>query len=347
MSELAQRLHGRTGRRALGTVLALVISFGLTSALMLVLGANPLEAFNAIWQGAFGTEYAIGQTLQVTSVLVLAALAAALPFRAGILNVGAEGQMTAGAVVATAVILGTSLPGWLLVPAALVAGLVGGAVWGALVGGLKGYLGTNEVISALMLNFVAILVADYVIAGRWADDLAPQTRRFPDDSVLPSLPFVDNDYLSALLLALVLIGLGWLFLERSAYGFGLRLFGANPDAAKRAGLDGRRKTLAVMVIGGAVAGLAGVLQATTVNHALIQSPAQGYGYTAIAVALLATLRIQLIPLAALFFAALTVGANSLPAITGVSTSAATIVQSVFVICLLAAGVVKVKGAGSR
>lgn len=345
MSAMALDLRAGGVRRAGGLLLSLVVAIGLTSALIAVLGADPLLAFQAIWRGAFGSSYGLQQTLQVTSVLTLAGLAAAIPFRSGILNVGAEGQMTGGAIATTAVVLGTPLSGWALVPVAILAAVLGGALWGLLVGLLKGYLGANEVINALMLNFVAILVADWVIAGRWADTIAPQTRRFPEALAIPG--WLGGDTNGSLVIALVLVGLGWLLLERSAYGFRLRLFGANADAAKRSGVDARRATASVMFVGGAAAGVAGFLQAATVNHALIQSPAQGYGYTGIAVALLATLRIQLVPVAALFFAALTVGANSLPAVTGVSTSAAVIVQAVFVLCLLGAGVIKVKGSTTR
>ncbi|WP_169988014.1 MULTISPECIES: ABC transporter permease [unclassified Microbispora] len=335
-------------RRPLAFVAALVIALAVMAVLFAVLGADPVKALRAMATGAFGTPYALNQTLQVASVLTMVAIAALIPFRAGVMNVGGEGQLAAGATAATVVVftVGGGGGGLGVVLLAVAAAMIGAAVWAGLTGVLRAALGANEVIVGLMLNFLGALLAEWVIAGPWADTLAPQTRAFDEGTDLPQIPLLGGEFATALLVALAVSGLAWVLLDRSRFGFAVRVLGGNADAGLRAGISMRRMTVAVMLVGGAAAGLAASVQVFTVNHALIQNPAQGYGYTGIAVALLAGLRPRLVPLAAVLFAALTVGANSLPAVTGVSTSASLIVQGVFVICLIATGAITVRSRGA-
>ncbi len=324
---------------------ALLVAFALTAGLFAALGANPWDAFRAIATGAFGSSYSIRQTMYVATALGFTAIAALLPFRAGILNVGGDGQFALGAIASTAVIFSLGSAGAaVMISLAVIGGAVAGALWSGLAGWLRVKAGANEVIVGLMLNFIAALLADYVISGKWADSLAPQTKNLPTTANFPSLPGVGGNYATGVLVAVVVILGIWLLIDRSRFGFKVRVVGSNPDAGRRAGIGFNRVVLAVMLIGGACAGLGGVIQVTSVDHALISNPAQSYGYTGIAVALLAGLRPILVIPAALFFAALSVGANSLPAVTGISTSASLIAQGIFVIGLLAAGVIRIKSA---
>ena len=332
-----------TLRDVVAFAVAVAVAFGVTAAVFAILGADPWQAYGAIVSGAFGSSYSLNQTLHVTTALILTATAALLPFRAGVLNVGGDGQFAVGAVAATAGIF-TVAPhsGGLVVLLAVVAGAAAGGLWSGMVGYLRVRVGANEVIVGLMLNFVAALLADYVISGRWADRLAPQTRTFSSGSGVPSPNWLGGDFATGLLIAVAVVAGVWVLVERSRFGFLVRVVGSNADAGRRAGIAFPSVVVRVMLIGGALAGLGGALQAITVDHALIQNPAQGYGYTGIAVALLAGLRPGLVIPSALFFAALSVGANALPAVTGISTSAASIVQGVFVIGLIATGVVRVR-----
>lgn len=323
------------------TLIALAISVLILTAFLLALGADPLDAYNGMVKNSIGGTHALAQTLSVTTPLVLAGLAATIPFAARIFNIGGAGQLIMGAVGATVVAFWLSdLPPSLIVVIGLGAGSLFGALWGLIAGALKAYTGANEVIITLMQNFIAALVASYVIASSWADKIAPQTQQFPSGVELPNLwpGTVAN---IGILLALAAAVIAFLLLYRTPLGFGIRATGFNPWAARLAGYRVPVVTMAVLAIGGAFAGLAGSIEAIGTQHALVTGIDADYGFTGIAVALVARLHPLWVFPAGFFFAAITVGANSLPATTGISASAALLVLAVFVISLLALRLIRV------
>jgi ABC-type uncharacterized transport system permease subunit len=343
MTKLARALPrailGRPGDQlglelALG-VLSLLAAFLLTAVVLLVLRTNPLGVFGAILYGALGNSYNLSQTVMVMAPLMLTGLAASIPFSARLWNVGGEGQLYLGAVAAVLVALTfVHVPGPLLTLAAVATGVAAGALWGLVAAALKVLRGANEVIVTLMLNFVALLVADYVITGPWAQGQQPQTRNVPGGVDLAALwpgSFVN---LSPIL-ALGAVVLAYLIMTRTSLGFGIRAFGFNAAAARMAGFDPRRIVLSAFALGGACAGLAGAILVVGVQHALLPNISAQYGYTGIAVALIAKLRPLWIIPAALLFAVIDVGGSSLPAVTGVSTSSSFVIEATFVILLLA------------
>jgi ABC-type uncharacterized transport system permease subunit len=321
-------------------VASLLAALLLTALILLVLGANPLEAYQAIFIGSLGNLYNISQTVMVMAPLMLTGVAAAIPFAARQWNVGGEGQLYVGAVAAVLVALTfVSVPGPLLTLAALLGGIAAGAVWGLIAAGLKVLRGANEVIVTFMLNFIALLVADYVITGPWAQNAEPQTRSVPSGVDLAALWPGSNINLAPLI-ALAGILVAWVVMTRTSLGFGLRASGLNARAARLAGFGISRLILAAFALGGAWAGLAGGILVVGVHHALVPAISAQYGYTGIAVALIARLHpLWVIPSAALF-AIIDVGGSSLPAVTGVSTSASYVIEAAFVILLLAFRVIR-------
>jgi len=333
--------RGSALRTVIDIVVAIVVALAILTIFFLILGADPGKAFKGMWEGAVGNNIAFGQTLLVTSPLIFCSLAAAIPFSARIFNIGGEGQLVAGAVGGTAVAFWCAgLPGTLLIILCLLAAIVAGALWSLIAGLLKAYASANEVIVTLMLNFVAALLANYVINGAWRDPIAPQTETLPSGSALPTI-LGNSGANIGVLIAIAAAIVCAVLLYRTRLGFGIRATGLSPTAARLSGFGTVATILAVFAIAGGAAGLGGGVEVLGNHHALVEGIASNYGFTGIAVALVARLNpIAAVPVA-FVFAGITVGANTLPATTGVSASASLIVVAVFVLTLLAMHVIRV------
>ncbi len=313
---------------------SLAATFLLVAVILLVLGANPISAYEAILYGSLGDVYNMSQTAMVMAPLMLTGLAASIPFSARLWNVGGAGQLYAGAVAAVLVALTfTDVPGPILTVVALACGSVAGAMWGGLAAILKVFTGANEVIVTFMLNFVALLLADYVITGPWAQGAQPQTRSVPVGVDLLALWPGSFINLSPVL-AIVAVVVAYTVMTRTTLGFGIKAYGLGAKATRLAGFNVSQIILSAFTLGGACAGLAGAILVVGVQHALVPDIAAQYGYTGIAVALIAKLNpLWIIPSAALF-AIIDVGGSNLPATIGVSTSASFVIEAAFVILLL-------------
>jgi ABC-type uncharacterized transport system permease subunit len=316
-------------------LLALLVAIALLVALVAALGASPAAAVNGMISATFGNSIGLNITLVIVATLTFTGLAAAIPFSAGVFNLGADGQFTAGAIAATAtVFVMPFVTPVLLIALAIVAGALGGALWGLVPGLLKARLGASEVITTLMLNYVAGFIVDIIIRGPWADQTTPQTKPLPDAVSLPSIG--PGHIVPAMLLIAIGVAILLAFVMRSTvFGYAVRVTGMSQLAATRAGFLPRRVTWQVMMLGGAVAGLGGGLQIVAVQHALVPGVSATFGLVGVAVALVAGLRPIYCLLSAAFFAVVTVGGNSLPASTGLTTDAALVLEGVIVICLLA------------
>ncbi len=330
---------GRLARSGAAAIGALLVA-GLALALFLAAGGFDVPlALGALWDGAFGSGYALTSgTLVRATPLVLAGLAVALAFRAGVLNVGAEGQLLAGAAAAAAVGVtwGPSL-GRAALPAALAAGALAGALWAGIASVLRRRFGVLEVISTIMLNFVAQYGVSYLVRGPLQEPtrVYPQTVELPAGAHLPRLP--GSRLHLGFALALAAAALLWWAMSRTAAGFRVRAVGANPAAAASAGLiDVPRVTARAFLASGALAGLAGAVEVTGVTWALYENVSPGYGYTAIAVALLARLEPLAVVPAAVLFGALESGANAMQRDAGVPAVVAGVVEAVAVLAVLAA-----------
>jgi simple sugar transport system permease protein len=318
---------------------AVLAAATLGAVLLWVGGHDPRAAARAAGVGAFGsTDALLSITLVRTVPLILTGLAVAVAFRAGVWNVGAEGQLYAGAVAAVWVGLeGGFLPGWLLLPAVLAAAGVAGALWALAPALMKLRLGVGEVITTLLMSFVAIYLAAYMVHGPLQEPrgVFPQTGPIVEGARLPALVPGTRLHVGVVLALGAAVALSWLF-RRTRLGFQMRAVGASSEAARIAGrIDTKRVVLAAFLGSGALAGLAGGVQVAGVTYALYEGFSPGWGYTAIAVALLAALNPLGILATALLFGALEAGAAAMQRDAGVPAVWAVGMQSLVILAVLA------------
>jgi simple sugar transport system permease protein len=337
-----ERFRRSTAWRAAGlltTCITLLSAIaGLVAALSVLSGHDPLLALDALWRGSFGSRYAIlSATLVRATPLILTGLAVTLAFTAGVMNIGAEGQLLAGGTAA-AIVDGVAGPalGWLSMPIALLAGGVAGASWAFLPAWLRRRFGVLEVISTIMMNFVALYLVGYLVRGPLQEPLRiyPQSAAIAEASRLPIIADGTRLHLG-FPIALVCGALLWWALRSTAAGFRVRVLGANPDAAHSAGLiDIGRTTMRAFLLSGALAGLAGAIEVSGVTYSLYENLSPGYGYTAIAVALVGSLNPILTVMSGVVFGALEAGASAMQRDAGVPSVLTTVVEASIILLIL-------------
>ncbi|MCG3127033.1 MAG: hypothetical protein CHACPFDD_01890 [Phycisphaerae bacterium] len=305
-------------RRAARDLLFAATAVGVAAVAMAftvaVLGFDPLRLGPAFLDGALGNAYRLGSTLALACPLCLLGVACALAFRGGVLNIGAEGQYLIGALTAAAV--GPRLAGlepWVGVAVLLAAGVLGGAAWALLAALLKLGRGVPEVLSTILLNFVALRLLEFIVRGPLVDEQSidrESTAAIASAAILPQV-WTAGGLHAGVLIALGAAVLLQFVVSRSTFGFRLRALGANPIASRYAGISTASLTAMLMGLSGGLAGLAGAVEISGTHHYLTTSFAAGYGYTAIAVALLARLAPFGVVPAALFFAAIETGTRGM------------------------------------
>jgi simple sugar transport system permease protein len=316
-----------------------VLTALLAAAALRAGGYDPWQALTALVGGALGSFDAIFSITLVRSVpLILTGLAVALAFRGGVWNIGAEGQLYAGAVAGVWVgIYGGALPSWILIPAVLASSAVAGAAWAAVPMLMKLRLGVGEVITTLLMNFVAIDLTAYAVHGPLQESrhVFPQTDPISAAAHLPILvPGTRLHVGFALAVALAL--LLWAFLRWTPVGFAVRAVGASPEAAHVAGrMDADRVVRAIFLGSGALAGLAGGVEVAGVTYALYEGLSPGWGYTAIAVALLAGLEPGVVVLTGIFFGMLEGGAGAMQRTAGIPSVWVGAVEALVILSVLA------------
>lgn len=323
-------------------LLALAATLAIFSALIAALGVNPLDAFDAIWQGAAGNKFNLGQTLMIASLLACTGLAAAIPFQAHLWNVGGEGQLWFGAFasVSLALVLGDGMEGWLAITITVIGACIAGALWGFIPGILKARVNANEVITSLMLVFIAIALGNYAISKLFPSE-SNQTESVPFDRLLPSI-WPGTLVTAGALLALAAVLIAVVLMAGTSLGFQIRAVGLNRNAARISGMRTGRVTVAAFMIGGAFGGLAGAIAVLGINGALVAGFSANFGFLGIAVALVARLKPWWIVPSALLFAGLRTGSSGLQAQTGISATVGEILVTVLVILLLAFGVIRLR-----
>jgi simple sugar transport system permease protein len=324
-------------RAGLSSIGALLLSLVVGGLLMVIAGGEPVEAYGALLDGAFGSPYALGQVLILAVPLLVIGLGLALAFRGRVYNIGAEGQLFMGALAAGVVAI--FLPvGFdpLLIIAATVAGVAAGAAWGGIVGVLRARWGVNEVITSLLLNFVAILIFTYCVRKPLRAPGSPdlQGRAIDPSAELPILP--DLAVHVGIFAAIALVPVAAYLMARTPFGMRVRMLGFNSEAARTAGVNSRRMIVGLMLISGGLAGLAGVIQTLGVAERLDLGISQGYGFTAIVVALLGRLNAVGVLLAALFIAVLQSGGQAMSVTEGLPYAIVLAIPGVFVVFLLIA-----------
>jgi len=323
-------------RSARTPIVAAVLVVGLMSLAMVVAGTSPVDGFTALIVGALGGRNQLGETLVATSALLFPALGICLAFRAGLFNIGAEGQLIAGALCAGALGEFIHLPGPLGIVVLLAAGIIGGGAWGAIAGWMKAQFDANEIIATLMLNFVAAAFALELVSGPLKGPLAvgAETAWLEPMYWLPTI--LPGTRLSvAIVLALILAAaLQWL-LARTVFGFDLRASGEAPEAARRSGVNLRRITWLALTLSGAIAGLGGATIVTGELHRFNTQLSPGYGFTAIAVALVGDLQPLWICVSAFGFGILESGGLAMQASAQVPKDAIHVIEGLIIFVLAA------------
>ncbi len=321
----------------------------LATALLLALGGYDVRtALAALWLGSVGSWYSLASATLVRAVpLMLSGCAVAVAFRAGVFNIGAEGQLLAGAAAATAAALALPSLGAATLVLALVLGALGGAAWAGIAAALRWRFGVLEVISTIMLNFVALYAVSFLVRGPLQEPTHayPQTLAVAEGVQLAQIPGAGRLHVGILLALVILAAAGWV-LRRTAGGFRLLAVGESPTAAASAGLiDVSAVTTRAFILSGALAGLAGAVEVLGVTYALYENLSPGYGYTAIAVALLAGLDPWRVVFSALLFAALEAGAGAMQRDAAVPSTLVSVLESLLILAVVSASAFRRRGAG--
>ncbi len=326
---------------------AIVLALVVGAVAILLIGKNPLEAYWALARGMFGSTDRIAASLGRSTPFIGAALAVAFAFRAGLFNIGAEGQLLVGATAAAWVGTWSStrgMPGVVAIPVLLVAGAAAGLVYGGIPGALKARTGAHEVITTIMLNSIALLYVRWMVSSqdpiilRDTGSTVPRTATIESSARLPDLVSSEPPLHLGFFIMVALAALAWFVLQRTTFGFEIRTIGANADAARYAGMNVGRTMLLAMAISGAFAGLAGAGEISGTSGFLSPGVFIGIGFDSIAIALLARANPYAIIPASILWGSMLSGAGLMQQDVGLSIDAVRIIQAL-VLLFVAADVI--------
>ena len=328
--------------RSIRVPVAAVLLAALIGAVILIVSdADPVQAYQALIKGSFGDSKAIARTLEKATPLVFSGLSVAFAFKAGLFNIGAQGQLLFGAITAAVIGFGVQgLPAYIHAPLALLAGGLAGALYGAIPGALKTYTGAHEVITTIMLNYIAINFTDFLADGVLKDtspgNIVARTPMILDTARIPNLGYIPLGFIIALL---VTLGIWWL-LFYTTIGFEIRTVGLNPHAARYAGMKVARTVILTMVISGLLAGLGGSVETQGVVGRYQPGFNIGLGFDGITIALLGrTHPFGVIP-AALLVGAMKAGANQMQFSAGVAKEITDVIQALILFFVAADMIVR-------
>lgn len=335
----------------LKSLISILLSLLVGALIIWAVGENPIVAFRELFKGAFGNKVYIANTISRALPLIFCGLSVALSQRCGIFNIGAEGQLHLGAMaVAIAGLYLGAMPRGISIPLLLIIGFLGGAVGGLIVGLLKSKFRINEVISAIMLNYVFKLFTSYLAAGPFSSgETSVQTVKLSDALSLTTL--VRNSKLTtSIFLALIVAFAMYIYLWKTTSGFKLRATGLNSSAAIASGINANGYMLLTMGLCGGLAGLGGTTEVLGNYHRFIEGFSPSYGFTGIAVAILGKNHPFGVILTSLLFAVLNSGALRMARVTNVSSSVISAVQSLIIIAVAAPEMIRIgrrKAKGDR
>lgn len=296
-----------------GSIGAVIAAFIVVAIFLLLVGRDPIRTYSGIFAGAFGGRFAITETLVAATPIMLCALGVAIAAWVGLISIGAEGQLYLGAAGATCAALALpDAPAWQVLPLMFLASCVCGALWSGVPGLLRARFGVNETIMTLLLNYVAVLLVEYLVHGPWQDPASfswPQTPAFSHAAELPRWPGTRLHL--GICFGLVLATFFWITLPRTRMGFIVRVIGANPKAASHAHYPVARYLFVAMLVSGAIAALAGFGQVSAIEGRLRTGLSPGYGYTGFLVSWLARHNPLAIVVAAILMGGLLSGGDSL------------------------------------
>ena len=340
--------------------LAILTAVVLGGIIIAIVRGNPFLAYYGLVDGSFGSAKALSETAVWATPYIFAGLAVALAFKGGLFNIGAEGQLALGATVSA--LFGYALPGWLgfelptiiHLPLTILVGMAGGAFWAAIVGFLKAYTGGHEVINTIMMNYIALNTISFLLNGPMKDNapnnVSARTPLIADSARMPVI-FEGLRIHWGFVLALFVAFLIWWILNKTTLGFEIRTVGANPDAAKYAGINVKRTLIITMALSGMLAGMAGALEVTGLNFRHELGFSIGYGFDAIAIALLGKSHPLGVVLAAILFAAMRNGATRMQFLTQLPVDLISVLQALILLFVAADAIIRyiyrIKAKGER
>lgn len=317
-------------------VLAVLMALGIGAILIIAVGGNPLGAYWSLFEGAFGSRSGIAETGAIFIPLLILSLGLAVAFRCHLWNMGAEGQMYMGALAGVLVALYfPGLPAALLIPLLLVVGFLGGAFWGAIPGLLRAKFKLNMVVTTIMLNFVAMFFINYLVFGPMREPGSWNNWTVPISfsARLPKLILGTRLHVG-FFIAIVLMFLVYLLLQKMVFGARIKAVGLGPEAASYMGIPISKTMVLAMIISGGLAGLAGIIEISGIHHRLFTGFTQGYGYLAIITTWLGKAHPIGVSLGALFFAALISGGEQLHRATGLPRAFVAAIQGIMLLTML-------------
>jgi len=340
--------------------LAILTAIILGGIIIAVVHGNPFLAYYGLIQGSFGSAKALSETAVWATPYIFAGLAVALAFKGGLFNIGAEGQLALGAVFSALIgyalpeWLGTDIPIFIHLPLAIIVGMAAGAFWAAIVGFLKAYTGGHEVINTIMMNYIALNTISFLLNGPMKDrnpnNVIARTPLIAESAQMPVI-FEGYRIHWGFILALLAAFIVWWLLNKTTLGFEIRTVGANPDAAKYAGINVKRTIILTMTLSGLLAGLAGALEVTGLNYRHELGFSIGYGFDAIAIALLGKSHPFGVVLASILFAAMRNGATRMQFLTQLPVDLISVLQALILLFVAADAIIRyiyrIKSKGER
>ncbi|MEB2333220.1 MAG: ABC transporter permease [Anaerolineaceae bacterium] len=343
----------RYARSALDALLAPALSIFtamvLGGIIILSVGGNPFLAYYGLIQGSFGSAKALSETAVWATPYIFAGLAVALAFKGGLFNIGAEGQLAVGAT--TAALFGYALPEWLgfnlpaiiHLPIVIIAGAIAGTIWAAIVGYLKAYTGGHEVINTIMMNYIALNTISFLLNGPMKDpsptNVISRTPLVAESARLAPIFSGLRVHWGFILALVVAFAVWWLF-SKTTLGFEIKTVGLNPDAAKYAGINVKRIIILTMALSGMLASLAGTVEVTGLNYRHELGFSLGYGFDAIAIALLGKSHPLGVVLAAILFAAMRNGATRMQFLTQMPVDLISMLQALILLFVAADAIIR-------
>ena len=339
----------KAGDTVLVPFLAVVTAMLVGALVIWSAGGDPLAAYQGLFEGAFGSARALSETTVWASPYIFAGLAVALAFKGGLFNIGAEGQLALGAVAAAWIgyalpdVLGITIPGPLHLLLAILGGVLAGGIWGAIPGWLKARTGGHEVINTIMMNYISLNMVSFLLNGPMKDpnplNVIARTPLIAEGARFSPI-FEGFRMHWGFVLALVMAFLVWWLLWKTTLGFEIRTAGSNPDAAKYAGINVARTIVLSMAFSGMLAGLAGVIEVTALNYRHELGFSSGYGFDAIAIALLGKTHPLGVVLAAILFGAMRNGATRMQFLTQIPVDVIQVIQALILLFVAADAIIR-------
>lgn len=330
-------------------VLAIFTAMVIGGLIIAWAGGNPIAAYVGLFQGSLGSAKAISETAVWATPYIFAGLAVAFAFKGGLFNIGAEGQLALGAVFSAWVgyalpdMLGLNLPRIIHLPLAILAGVLAGLIWGAIPGWLKAHTGGHEVINTIMMNYIALNMTSFLLNGVMKDpsptNVIARTPLIAESARISPI-FSGYRVHWGFVLALLAAALIWWLLERTTFGFEIRTVGANPDAAEYAGINVKRIITLTMAISGLLAGIAGAIEVTGLNYRHELGFSVGYGFDAIAIALLGKTHPLGVVLASFLFAAMRNGGTRMQFMTQIPVDIISVIQALILLFVAADAIIR-------